>query len=152
MKVIVHAPRSVPKTILTVIRKTAKECVRHLPKRMRAKLSKRHSLEVSLVTPIAIKKLNRQYRKKNRPTDVLSFSRWEGMAMPVPEVGDVLICWAVAKEQARENGLTVATEVARLTAHGVLHLFGYDHERSQRDAKIMFRLEEKILRGVVGGT
>jgi len=91
--------------------------------------------------------LNRQYRQKDKPTDVLSFSRVEFRPPGVPliDLGDVLICRSVAVRQAKENGLSLKEELVRLTVHGVLHLFGYDHERSSADEKKMFRLQDRIV-------
>ncbi len=62
------------------------------------------------------------------------------------DLGDVLICWQVAKKQAREDKVTIREELSRLTIHGVLHLFGYDHEISEEEEKKMFRLQDKILK------
>jgi probable rRNA maturation factor len=142
----IHSSRTVPRSLETVIRKTVQAGLPQLPPPLRRKLTgkKRYRLEVSLVTRAAIRKVNARFRHKDKATDVLSFSRWEGMPMPIPEIGDILICWPIAKTQAKENGLTVPEEVARLTAHGFLHLFGYDHEKSKAQAKKMFRLQDKI--------
>jgi len=107
-----------------------------------------YGMSLTLIGPKTMRALNAGYRKKDRPTDVLSFSRLEGMPTPHPEVGDILICWPVAQAQAKEYGLTVREELARLTVHGVLHLFGYDHETNARDAKKMFALQNKILRAL----
>ncbi|MBM4304089.1 MAG: rRNA maturation RNase YbeY, partial [Deltaproteobacteria bacterium] len=57
-----------------------------------------------------------------------------------------LICWNIAKKQARKYDTPLKEELARLTVHGVLHLFGYDHERSPSDEKKMFQLQDKILK------
>lgn len=104
-----------------------------------------YTLNLSVVSRAAIHKLNRDYRDKDRPTDVLSFSRLEGPAMPVPDIGDVILCWEIAKSQTKEYQTTRPGEVRRLVVHGVLHLFGYDHETTASDARRMFRLQERIL-------
>lgn len=95
--------------------------------------------------------LNHQYRGKNRPTDVLAFSRVEHRTPGVPlvDLGDVIVCRSVAVKQAKENGILLAVELIRLTVHGVLHIFGYDHERSKAEEKKMFRLQEKIVQTLV---
>lgn len=105
------------------------------------------SLSLVVIGPSAMKKLNNSYRKKNKPTDVLSFSRMEGFTFPTIqyEIGEVILCLDVARKQAKENKLSLKEEIQRLTIHGVLHLFGYDHETNERDAKIMFTLQEAIL-------
>jgi probable rRNA maturation factor len=106
---------------------------------------KTYLVHLSLVSQETIRALNRQYRKKNKVTDVLSFSRLEGPETPHPEVGDVLICPARAREQAELWGNSFLEELSRLTVHGMLHLFGYDHERSAKDERLMFRLQDHIL-------
>ncbi|MBY0369768.1 rRNA maturation RNase YbeY [bacterium] len=106
----------------------------------------RLELSVSILSSAQIRKVNRQFRGKDKATDVLSF--------PAPEVpgsfaaGDLLICPAVAKTQLKDFGTTYPEELERLVVHGVLHLFGYDHETNARDAKRMFALQEKILRSL----
>lgn len=79
-------------------------------------------------------RLNQRYRKKNRPTDVLAF----------PGTGDVTICLRVAKRQAKDAHHSLRKELGVLCVHGILHLFGYDHEKSQREAKRMFRLQNEV--------
>jgi probable rRNA maturation factor len=130
-----------------ILHKAAKKTLANIPTKIfKAHIKKgpSYTLEISLISPAAIKTLNAKYRHKNKVTDVLSFSRLESLS-PFPEVGDVLICLARAKKQARDIGCSLEEELARLTVHGVLHLFGYDHETNDRDAKRMFRLQEKIL-------
>lgn len=105
------------------------------------------SLSIALVSTDAMKKLNAKYRKKNKPTDVLSFSRMEGFSLPTVhhEIGEVILCLAVARRQAKDAEISLKEEIQRLTIHGVLHLFGYDHETNARDARRMFKLQESIL-------
>jgi len=94
-----------------------------------------------------MKKLNQTFRKKNRPTDVLSFAEWEAPA-PISarsRVGEIFVCWAVAQKQARDAGILARNELDMLVVHGVLHLFGYDHEGGGAEAKKMFSLQAKIL-------
>jgi rRNA maturation RNase YbeY len=101
-------------------------------------------LSVALIGNAEMRKLNARYRKKNYPTDVLSFPTAQGMPDGVRLLGDVIISVDKAKEQARERGRTLDDEMVTLLIHGVLHLLGYDHERSVRDARIMGRVEKKI--------
>lgn len=130
--------------------KAAKATLSGMPREiLEAKLKKNtiYSLVLSVVSAPKIKALNSAYRNKHRPTDVLSFSQLEGVQLPTVEyhIGEVILCWSVTKAQAKRLGVTQKEELARLTVHGVLHLFGYDHETNQRDAKIMFALQDKIL-------
>ena len=108
-------------------------------------------LSVSLVSRTKIQELNAQFRGKNKPTDVLSFSQVEAAIPNAPQVelGDLILCPALANEQCKTWGATPAQEIMRLTVHGLLHLFGYDHETNEADAKKMFRLQEKILEPIL---
>lgn len=82
---------------------------------------------ISLVTPEEIQALNLQYRDKDAVTDVLSFPMYEeGDAEPV-QLGDIVVCHLRALEQAQEYGHSLNRELCFLTAHGMLHLLGYDH-------------------------
>jgi probable rRNA maturation factor len=106
---------------------------------------------VLAVSPGKMKALNSKYRNKKRLTDVLSFSRLEGL-MPIAgerDIGDVILCMAVARKQARAAGISWKEEVARLTVHGVLHLLGYDDHKA-KDRVRMRRKEKQILKRVKG--
>jgi len=107
---------------------------------------KNAELSVALIGNVEMRKLNAKYRKKDYPTDVLSFPV-EGV---VPEetrlLGDVIISVDKAIEQARARGHSSEQELITLLIHGVVHLLGYDHERSARDARAMGRLEKRIYR------
>jgi len=77
-----------------------------------------------------IKRLNRIYRKKNKPTDVLSFSQLEGediLELEGTSLGDVIISLDTAFKQAEKYEVTIEEELLRLMMHGMLHLLGYDH-------------------------
>jgi probable rRNA maturation factor len=106
----------------------------------------RSELSVALVNNKEIRKLNAKYRQKDYPTDVLSFPAANGLPINVCLLGDVVISVEKAEEQAKERGRTLSEETITLLIHGVLHLLGYDHERSLKDARIMGRLEKKIYR------
>lgn len=112
-------------------------------------------LVVAFVSDKTMRALNREYRKKDKTTDVLSFSRFDDpIPMPIPPgeprpVGEVLVSLTVAKAQAREYRTTLRKEIARLVAHGTLHVFGYDHEKSASEARVMFRLQAAALRRLV---
>jgi rRNA maturation RNase YbeY len=109
-------------------------------------------LSILLTDDAAIHRLNRDYRRRDRPTDVLSFSLREGRFGDVSgALGDVVISLDTAKRQAAENGLTLAAEVDRLLVHGILHLAGYDHEISAREERRMKRKEREMLRRISAG-
>ena len=75
---------------------------------------------------------------------MLSFPAGDELPAGVHLLGDVVISVEKAKEQAKERRRTLDEEMARLLVHGIVHLLGYDHERSAKDARIMGRLEKKI--------
>lgn len=103
-------------------------------------------LTVSLVDDAEVRRLNRDYRGKDRPTDVLAFAMREGVrvAGDEPMLGDVVISLDTAARQARRHGLSVEEEVRTLLIHGVLHLLGYDHERSPAAARKMKAMERQL--------
>ncbi len=102
-------------------------------------------LSITLTDDKTIQELNKQWRGKDKPTDVLSFP--VGDTPPgyrYTLLGDVVISLPYAKRQAKEIGVTDKEEILRLLTHGILHLLGYDHETSEEDAKVMFELQDKI--------
>ena len=104
-------------------------------------------LSILLVSDGEMRKLNRDWRGRDRPTDVLAFAQREG-AGPAPDalLGDVVISVDTARRQAEERGHTLGREGERLLVHGLLHLLGYDHERSPAEARRMQRRERALLR------
>lgn len=97
-----------------------------------------------------IRELNRDYRGKDKATDVLSFPQFDEGAFPldtedVIPLGDIVISLERAKEQARELGNTYTREVAFLAIHSTLHLLGYDHERSPEDDEDMCARQKDII-------
>jgi probable rRNA maturation factor len=107
-------------------------------------------LSLALVGNAAIAKLNKKYRRKSKPTDVLSFPAATAANGAPRLLGDVVISIDKAREQAKAGGWTLAEEIDRLLIHGIVHLLGYDHERSAKDARVMRALEKKIARAVCG--
>lgn len=114
---------------------------------------------VSFVTDEEIAQLNGEYRHKPRPTDVLSFSQYdgledegiEGITEPWPDdeeapltLGDVVLSIETAQRQAVEHGHALADEIAFLTVHGTLHLLGYDHA-DDAGRRVMWRWQNRIL-------
>jgi probable rRNA maturation factor len=100
---------------------------------------------VALVSDARMRALNRQFRGKDKVTDVLSFPARSGSVSSVPSaagfLGDVVIAAGVAKKQAKAAGHSLKTEIRVLTLHGLLHLLGYDH--SSDDGK-MARIEARL--------
>ena len=109
------------------------------------------ALGLLFVNDRAIRKLNRQFRKINRPTDVLSFPG--GEPLPGAEeswLGDIAISLETASRQATALGHSLAREISFLMVHGILHLSGWDHERSPAEAEKMYRLQRKIMERLKG--
>jgi probable rRNA maturation factor len=101
-------------------------------------------LSVALVGDKEMRPLNSRYRKKNKTTDVLSFPADPSMPANAGLLGDVIISVEQARRQAKERNTSLKKEIVTLLIHGILHLLGYDHERSQRQAKIMAALEKEL--------
>jgi probable rRNA maturation factor len=92
------------------------------------------------------RRLNRTWRGKDRPTNVLSFPAASayGLGPGASLLGDLAICAPVVAREAREQGKEARAHWAHMVIHGVLHLLGYDHE-NDRDASRMETLERRIL-------
>ena len=88
--------------------------------------------------------LNRHYRGKDYPTNVLSFPAELPPGVKLPILGDIVMCAPVIAREAREQGKTLHAHYAHLTVHGVLHLLGWDHENTP-EAEAMEALERQIL-------
>jgi probable rRNA maturation factor len=82
--------------------------------------------------------LNRDYRHKDKPTDVLAFAmrEGEGGGLNPDLLGDVVISLDTARRQAIAGGRTIASEVTILLAHGLLHLLGYDHQTDDEERRM----------------
>ncbi|MBE6647059.1 MAG: rRNA maturation RNase YbeY [Ruminococcaceae bacterium] len=101
-----------------------------------------------------IRELNKKFREIDKPTDVLSFPLFdfegECEEPPIDEIisnlGDIVISLEKAKEQADEFGHSFKREVAFLTVHSMLHLLGYDHERSEEEDREMRAKQTEIMK------
>ena len=109
-------------------------------------------VSVTIVNNEEIQKINKEYRGKDYPTDVISFALEEdgegeveiiGADMP-PVLGDIIISADKAREQAEEYGHSLMRELGFLTVHGFLHLLGYDH-MTEEEEKEMFTKQKDIL-------
>lgn len=104
------------------------------------------TISIVFVNDRTIRGINKQYRHKNSATDVLSF-RYDREPVPfldeAPD-GEILISVESAERQARELGIPLSIEILNLIIHGVCHVFGYDHEKGQKEADIMRKMERRI--------
>ncbi|HEY1723785.1 MAG TPA: rRNA maturation RNase YbeY [Steroidobacteraceae bacterium] len=103
-------------------------------------------ISVLLVGPARSRRLNARYRGRDRPTNVLSFPA-PGAVQAAGLLGDLVICPAVLRAEARAQRKSARAHWAHLVVHGVLHLAGYDHEK-ERDARRMERREIRVLRAL----
>jgi rRNA maturation RNase YbeY len=108
---------------------------------------------VLLTDDAEMKRLNRRFRGKNRPTDVLSFPSIARPPAPrgrshARYLGDLVISIDTARRQAKVLRHGLLAEVTVLIAHGLLHLCGYDHEQGEAEARRMLRRERALLRAV----
>ena len=95
--------------------------------------NKNMEISIAIVDSLEIKKINNQYRKKNKPTDVLSFGK----------IGEDLLEIVICPEEVEKNGESFEEELKRVVIHGILHLIGYDHEKSKKEALEMFTKQDK---------
>lgn len=113
----------------------------------------RREFEVALrlTDDATIHALNRDYRKKDRPTDVLAFAlrEGEGGALHPHLLGDLVISVDTARRQARRRGL--AGEILFLAAHGLCHLLGHDHQTDREEAEMNARMAELLAEAVRRG-
>jgi probable rRNA maturation factor len=110
-----------------------------------ATASKIQALCIRIVGAAESRKLNLQWRGKDKPTNVLSFPAGSTHPSPATRVlGDLAICAPVVAREAREQGKTLSAHWAHMVVHGVLHLLGYDHVKN-RDAEQMEAREIAIL-------
>jgi len=108
-------------------------------------------IAVRVVGPNESRALNRQWRGKDKPTNVLSFPAPEQSRRGMPRdsalpLGDLVICAAVVKQEAIRDGKSLDSHWAHMVIHGTLHLAGYDHETGDRDRMRMERREIAVLR------
>ena len=115
--------------------------------------SHRAEVSVTFVDNEGIHALNREYRKIDRPTDVLSFPQFDfygGEELPEGDetvsLGDIVLSLERAEEQAREFGHSFSRETAFLTVHSVLHLLGYDHERGDAEDADMRERQRAVMK------
>ena len=110
------------------------------------KITGPHYISFIIVDNNEIQKINREYRKIDRPTDVITFANIddeEGDEIPV-ELGDIFISWEQVIEPANEYGHSILREFAFLVTHGMLHALGYDHQ-NEVDESLMFGIQDEIL-------
>ncbi len=115
------------------------------------KEKKQGLISLVLVGPGRIKKLNKQYRKKNKVTDVLSFPAKAEVFVPKDDknfLGEIVICLRVVKKTSKRENISFEEELARVFIHGILHILGYDHLKPEEE-KTMIAKQEKYLEEIL---
>ena len=112
---------------------------------------KEDKLSIVLIGSAKMRKLNKQYLGKNRTTDVLSFNKVQPSEFKFPpgqekELGEVVICLREVRKNTKRLKSTFDAELARVLIHGILHLLGYNHEKSEKKAKKMQEKENYYLK------
>lgn len=120
------------------------------------------SLTVSLVDEPESQRLNAFYRKKNKPTDILSFQGEPDFIYPKAKknspfpvsnqteehLGELAICYPVIRQQAKAHELRIYEELCYMILHGLLHLLSLDHERSKKEEIAMFEIQDHLFEKV----
>jgi probable rRNA maturation factor len=136
--VVLHAPwRSALKQAPLLARQAARAALKG------AKAKTAHPIAIALGDDALLQDLNRRYRGKDKPTNVLSFPAQEKRRL-----GDIALALETLKAEAKTQGKTVKAHFQHLVVHGTLHLLGFDHEQSAAEAERMEALEREILAGL----
>ncbi len=122
-------------------------------------ISEVNEIHLVITDDARIRVLNREYRRKDKATDVLSFPQFSpreisGKAkvlVPGPYLGDLVIAAETTIRQAKAFGVSKREELLRLLVHGTLHLCGYDHEKVPAAAAQRMRRRERYIRGKIAG-
>ena len=126
------------RTVRAICRRAAQAAIEGSGKRLPAAVS----LAIALDSDAAVRRLNRTYRGQDKPTNVLSFPAAAGERA---FLGDIVLARQTVLREAREQGKKPADHLTHLVMHGTLHLLGFDHERGERHARRMERLETRLL-------
>jgi rRNA maturation RNase YbeY len=104
-------------------------------------------LSIIFTDDAQIAELNERYLGRKGPTNVLAFPISNGSTGEIDSgmLGDIVISVDTAIRESKEEGVALRETIYRLLIHGILHLLNYDHERSLKDEKIMFKEEERLL-------
>jgi probable rRNA maturation factor len=121
---------------------------KRIKKVMKALALENQLLSVHLCEDAEIRALNRRFRKKNKATDVLSFEANSDETLGIPVLGDIVISVETAQKQAVQFEHDLGDELCVLFVHGLLHLLGYDHEKSEEEAVKQAEAEMFVLSGI----
>lgn len=107
-------------------------------------LTIKKAVSVVLVGEAKMRALDKKYRHKDKVTDVLSFGDWQEKDF----LGEIVLCLPQIKRQAAQYGVSVKEELARMLIHGLLHLQGWNHERSRVEEKKMLKKQEELVKQI----
>lgn len=145
IEIINQSGQTIPRLFLKLwVERMSRLCIRELASsELKSERSLKNwrskTLVLVFVGQKSMRQLNKEFRKKDYATDVLSFAASEPGVM-----GELVICPQVISRQAREHGLLVREELGYMILHGFLHLLGFDHEKSKKEAQRMFRLQDRL--------
>jgi len=136
------------------LNKAAEAALSHLPKALQP-LARASSFTLLLTTDSAVKKLNSDWRGKNKPTNVLSFPQFtptelkklkpsKGAKSPKIYLGDIAISYRYVVDEAKKEDKKLLDHATHLMIHGILHIFGYDHATAAQAVQ-MEKLEKKVM-------
>lgn len=135
-----HTKQRVSKKLFEKLLKSAEK---KLVKEKRLSTKQDFCFELNLISTSAMIKINKKFRGKNCPTDVISLSYF-GRNAKDQFIGEIFICTPYVIKQAKKLGNTLNKELQFLLVHGLLHIFGYAH-KEKRDADRMEKLTKEIL-------
>jgi probable rRNA maturation factor len=132
----------------TVARTPARSRMNHWAAAALGRRGAGREIAVRVVAPRESRKLNKQWRGKDKPTNVLSFPAADLQAQSAGALplGDLVICADVVRQEAERDGKRIDAHWAHMVIHGALHLAGYDHEVGDRERRRMERREIAVLR------
>jgi len=127
-----------------------REFVKKIAGRILKKEKKQGDISIIFVGTKKIRDLNKRYRKQDKVTDVLSFSHGlvDTKFKDIFELGEIIICLIRVKKDAQEFKSDFEKELKWVIIHGILHALGYDHEKSEKEAKRMKKKEEYYLKNL----
>ena len=144
VKILNHSQQRIVSKIF--IQSWVKKVSRELQKRKIKSQFSKMDVHIIFVVEKEIQKLNKNFRGRNKITDILSFSSLSSVSFPFEKnlLGELVLCPRFIAQKSKKRGVSVREETAYLLLHGFLHLLGYDHEKSSKEAQKMYRLQDQI--------
>lgn len=131
------------KNLTNFVSRVCRQLIRQKVRNHKILLQKKE-LTVVFLNAKQMKKINAQFRGKDKATDILSFQSGDENCL-----GELLLCMDVLKKQAKQQKHSIQKESEYMLIHGILHLLGYDHEQSEKEEKLMFSIQDKCFKLIV---